>query len=132
MTTNLLFSKITDIFLYKNIEASYCISKSLFQQNLRGPSPSIINWVILCENPLPNLHSRTIRARELTFLKKVHLHPAVMCQVSHVTCQVWHTYIYRVAQKTGNGSSHSLSDFKKYFIWNLICILNRQKRVDKK
>ena len=27
---------------------------------------------------------------------------------------------YRVAQKTGNGSSHSHSDFKKYFIWNLI------------
>ena len=29
-------------------------------------------------------------------------------------------YIYRVAQKNGNGCSHSHSDFKKNFIWNLI------------
>ena len=35
-----------------------------------------------------NLHSVTVRARELKFWEKVHFPPPVICHVSHVTCHV--------------------------------------------
>ena len=34
------------------------------------------------------LHSQKVRAREMTFLKKVHLPPPVMCQMACVICHV--------------------------------------------
>ena len=43
---------------------------------------------MVCGNIFTNLHSQTVRARELKFGEKVHLSIPVMCQVSHVTCHM--------------------------------------------
>ena len=40
--------------------------------------------------PSTNLHSQTVKVRELTFWEKVHLPPPVTCQVSHVTRHMSH------------------------------------------
>ena len=43
------------------------------------------------EISVEHLHSQTIRARELTFLEKVHHPPPVMFHMAHIMC---HVYIY--------------------------------------
>ena len=35
------------------------------------------------------LHSKTVKARELTFWENVHLPPCVMCRMSRIMCHVW-------------------------------------------
>ena len=50
----------------------------------------LINWVksSFVEVSLEHLHSQIVRARELKFWEKDHLHPPVMCHMSCVTCHV--------------------------------------------
>ena len=65
----------------------------------------LFNIITHIKDKQETLEITIVRARELTFLEKVHLHPPVKCHVSHVMCNYFFLYFFQTLVKLFGGGS---------------------------